>query len=351
MIFIGQQCPQWVNKTLKHKRAELSNHILPWLGAIKLQDIQAMDVLHICQRIENNGHREQAHRVKMLCSQIIRYGVATGRAERDPTPDLMGALAPIISKHRPCLKSPKDAGALMRAISEHNGTFIVHCALRLTPYVFLRPVELRCLEWSEVDFEAKVITIPAHKMKMKQTHIVPLSKQTIEILNDIKPLTGNSKYVFPSARSLNRPMSDGAINATLRRIGYDTKTEHCAHGFRGMASTLLHEQGFNSDVIERQLAHKEGNAIKDAYNHARHLPERKIMMQKWANYLAVSSSKCNMRNMFESGKPVCARFAQLFHMCAHKNAHEYISAQHNSKLRISLLSTNQIQPSQMQMPD
>ena len=283
--WFDKKSPEWVKKTAAHKRSELKNHVLPWLGDIKANDVEAMDILGVCRRLEDIGHREQAHRIKMLCGQIMRYGIATGRIKRDPTPDLKGALLPIKATHRPCLKVPKEVGALMRAIDAHQGTFIVHCALRLSPYLFLRPVELRSIEWSEVDFESNTITIPAHKMKMRQTHIVPLSTQAIAILRDIQTLTGHGTYVFPSARTMRRPMSDGAINAALRKLGYDTKNEHCAHGFRGMASTLLHEQGYNSDVIERQLAHKEGNAIKAAYNHARHLPERTTMMQEWADYL------------------------------------------------------------------
>ena len=283
--WLEMKSKQWEKTTLKHKTRDLENHIFPWMGAMKLTAIEPMDILSICQRIENNGHNEAAHRAKMLCSQIMRYGIATGRAKSDPTRDLSGALAPVLTSHRPCLKNPKEVGGLMRAIKEHQGTFIVHTALQLSPYLLLRPVELRTLEWQEIDLEAKTITIPAHKMKMKQTHIVPLSDQALTLLKDIKPLTGKGRYVFHGARNVNRPMSDAAINAALRNMGYDTKKQHCAHGFRGMASTLLHEQGFNSDHIERQLAHKEGNAIKAAYNHARHLPERIAMMQHYADYL------------------------------------------------------------------
>ncbi|MBL4775174.1 MAG: tyrosine-type recombinase/integrase [Mariprofundus sp.] len=283
--WLEKKATQWAATTLKHKKADLSNHIFPWMGEMKLIDVEPMDILSICQRIENNGHNEAAHRAKMLCSQILRYGVATGRIKTDPTRDLQGALAPVVTKHRPCLKQPKEVGGLMRAIKEHKGTFIVHAALQLSAYVLLRPVELRKLEWEEIDLEAKTITIPASKMKMKQIHVVPLSNQALAILEEIKPLTGRGMYVFHGARDVNRPMSDAAINAALRHMGYDTKEQHCAHGFRGMASTLLHEQGFNSDHIERQLAHKEGNAIKAAYNHARHLPERTAMMQHYADYL------------------------------------------------------------------
>jgi len=172
----------------------------------------------------------------------------------------------------------------MRAIQAFEGTFVVQSALRLTPYVFLRPGELRHGEWSEIDFDAAEWRIPAEKMKMKQVHIVPLSEQVLAILHELYQFTGKGRNVFPSIRTSARPMSNNTVNTALRRLGYD-KSEICAHGFRGMASTLLHEQGFSSDVIERQLAHQEGNEVKAAYNHARHLPERKKMMQHWADYL------------------------------------------------------------------
>jgi len=283
--WLKKKSRQWAKRTFKHKLAELNNHVLPWIGHLKLLDIRALDILSVCQRVENNEHYEQAHRILSLCSQIMRYGIATGRIESDPTRDLLRALAPVPHNHRPCLKDPKAVGELMRSISEYQGTFTVHCALKLSPYIFLRPVELRKLEWSEISFETNTITIPAHKMKMKETHIIPLSHQAVSILKDIHPLTSTGRYVFPGARSNHRPMSDGTINAALRRLGYNTKKEHCAHGFRGTASTLLHESGYNSDVIERQLAHKEGNAVKAAYNHARHLRDRTTMMQQYADYL------------------------------------------------------------------
>ncbi|MDX8399004.1 MAG: tyrosine-type recombinase/integrase [Gallionellaceae bacterium] len=284
---------EWLDKkgqqlkasTLKHRKAELNNHVLPWLGKTKVDHIKPLDVLEVCQRVEACGHNEAAHRVKMLCSQILRYAVATGRIDSDPTRDIQGALAPVVTKHRPCLTDPKEVGALMRAIKEHQGTFIVHAALRLSPYLLLRAGELRTLQWQYIDFEANTITIPAEKMKMRLTHVVPLSRQALAILHEVKALTGQGVYVFHGARAISRPMSDGAINAALRILGYDTKKQQCAHGFRGTASTLLHEQGFNTAYIERQLAHKEGNAVKAAYNHARHLPQRTEMMQQYADYL------------------------------------------------------------------
>jgi len=214
----------------------------------------------------------------------MRYGVATGRITSDPIRDLAGAIAAVNVTHRPAITEPSKVGELMRAIDGFKGTLVVQCALRLSPLVFLRPGELRKLRWDWVNLESKEIRLPADIMKMRQRHIVPLSKQAMQILEEIHPLTSSGGYVFPSVRGRLRPMSENTINVTLRRLGFD-KSEMCAHGFRGMASTLLHEQGYHSDWIERQLAHKEGNAIKAAYNHARHLPERQQMMQAWADYL------------------------------------------------------------------
>jgi len=199
-------------------------------------------------------------------------------------PDLRGALAPVNQTHFATITDPKRVGELLRAIEEYKGTFEVKCALQLAPYLFVRPGELRHAEWSEIDLDAAQWRIPASKMKMKRMHLVPLSKQVVAILRDLQPLTGRGKYLFPSVRSTARPMSENTVNAALRRMDFE-KSEICGHGFRAMASTILHEQGWNSDVIERQLAHVEGNKVKGAYNHAEHLPERVKMMQHWADYL------------------------------------------------------------------
>jgi len=166
-----KKSPEWVKKTASHKRSELNNHVLPWLGDLKACDVEAIDILSVCRRLEDTGHREQAHRIKMLCGQIIRYGVATGRIKRDPTPDLKGALLPVKGKHRPCLKVPKEVGALMRAIDAHSGTFVVHCALKLSPYLFLRPVELRSIEWSEVDFVNKSMSTGLERSRAESQYI------------------------------------------------------------------------------------------------------------------------------------------------------------------------------------
>jgi len=283
--WLNKNKPKWAEKTISHKQAQLDIHILPHIGSLPITDIEAPDVLALIRRVEKQGKIETSHRLKMLCGQIFRYAVATSRIKSVPTRDLQGALAPVITTHRPAITEPKAVGQLMRTIQGYDGTFIVHCALQMTPYVFVRPGELRKAEWSEFDFEKAEWRIPAEKMKMKIPHIVPLSKQVLAILHDLQLLTGGGRYLFPALGRVDRPMSENTINAALRALGYDTKTTHCAHGFRGTASTTLHEQGWPSDVIERQLAHREGNAIKAAYDHSRHLPKRIEMMQSYATYL------------------------------------------------------------------
>ncbi len=264
------------------RRLELN--IFPWLGTQPVISITAPELLSALRRIESRGALEKAHRVKQICGQVFRYAIATGRAERDPSADLKGALSPVKHGRMATITEPKKIGELLRAIDGYEGTMIAKCALRLAPLVFVRPGELRHVEWSEIDLDKAEWRIPAEKMKMKISHIVPLSTQAVEVLSEVKPLTGQGKYVFPSIRTNSRPMSDNTVLAALRRMGYTTE-EMSGHGFRAMASTVLHEQGWPSDIIERQLAHAERNSIKAAYNHAQHIPERRKMMQAWADYL------------------------------------------------------------------
>jgi len=264
--------------------SRLERNIFPWLGHRPIGEIEPPELLVVLRRMESRGAVETAHRVKAVCGQIFRFAIATGRAQRDPVPDLKGALRPVKAGSMATITDPKRVGELLRAIEGYSGTFAVKCALQIAPYLFVRPGELRHAEWSEFDLEAAQWRIPAEKMKMGRMHLVPLSSQVVAILHELEPLTGRGKYLFPSARSTVRPMSENTVNAALRRMGFD-KSEICGHGFRGMASTILHEQGWQSDVIERQLAHVETNKIKGAYNHAEHLPERRKMMQHWADYL------------------------------------------------------------------
>jgi integrase len=215
---------------------------------------------------------------------VFRYGVATGHAEQDLTLNLKDALPPARAKHHASITNPSEIGQLMRAIKSYIGAFPTACALQIAPYVFVRPGELRHAEWSEIDLDNAEWRIPPEKMKMRTTHIVPLASQVVSILKELQPLTGSGKYLFPSNRTRTRPISNNTINAALRRMGY-TKEQMTAHGFRSMASTLLNEQGWNKDAIERQLAHSERDGVRAAYNYAEYLPERKKMMQAWADYL------------------------------------------------------------------
>ena len=262
----------------------LENNILPYLGKRPIDEINAPELLASLRRIENRGALETAHRVKGICGQVFRYAVATGKAERDPTADLKGALPPTKAKHHASITDPVAIGGLLRAIDGYQGSCITKIAMQLAPLVFVRPVELRHAEWSEIDLDLAEWRIPAEKMKMRLLHIVPLSQQSVALLSEIKHLTGSGRYVFPSARTNNRAMSENTVLGGLRRLGY-TKEEMTGHGFRSMASTLLNEHGWHSDAIERQLAHSESNSVRAAYNYAEHLPERVKMMQSWADYL------------------------------------------------------------------
>lgn len=264
------------------RRFEL--YLFPWLGTRPIADISPPELLAVLRKIENKGILETAHRAQQNCGQVFRYAIATGRAERDPSADLRGALAPAKHERMATITEPKKIAELLRAIYGYEGTSVAKGALKLAPLVFVRPGELRHAEWSEIDLDSAEWRIPAEKMKMKAPHIVPLSSQAVEVLTEIWPITGKGRYVFPSVRTNARPMSENTVLAALRRMGF-TKEEMSGHGFRAMASTVLHEQGWPSDIIERQLAHAERNSIKAAYNHAQHLPERRKMMQAWADYL------------------------------------------------------------------
>ena len=270
--------------TANKHRWLLERHILPVLGAKPIITITAADVLAMLQRLESRGLLETAGRARSQVSAVFRHAVATLRAPGDPTVALRGAIKSPRVTHHAAVTDPRKLGELLRALHGYGGGFVVACALKLAPLVFVRPGELRHAEWNEIDLDAATWSIPAGKMKMREAHIVPLSTQAVAILRELHALTGRGRYVFPSPRTAQRPMSENAVTAALRSLGYDGDTM-TAHGFRTTASTLLHEQGYPSDVIERQLAHKERNAVKDAYNRAQHLPERRKMMQSWSNYL------------------------------------------------------------------
>jgi integrase len=280
----GKHAPRWAPGHAGKIIGRFERDIFPWLGVRPVPEITAPALLEVLRRIEARGAIETAHRAHQNCGRVFRYAIATGRAERDPAADLRGALPPVKEKHHASLTDPKAIGALLRAIDGYQGSFISQSALRLAPLTFVRPGELRKAEWSEIDLDAAEWRIPAERMKMKAPHIVPLSAQALGILRELHPLTGTGHYVFPGLRTPTRPMSENTVNAALRRLGY-AKDEMTGHGFRSMASTLLNEQGWHRDAIERQLAHGERDAVRAAYNYAEHLPERRRMMQAWADYL------------------------------------------------------------------
>jgi integrase len=276
--------PAWAPTHASTIIRRLERDVFPWLGGRPVDEITAVELLEALRRVEVRGALETAHRIHQICGQIFRYAVATGRARRDPSADLRGALPPVKEKHHAALIKPADVAALLRSIGDYQGSFVVRCALRLAPLVFVRPGELRQAEWSEIDLDGAIWRIPAARMKLRTEHIVPLSRQAVEVLRELHPVTGAGRYVFPSARTADRPMSENAVLAALRRMGYE-RGEMTGHGFRTVASTLLNELGSPADAIERQLEHAERDNVRNAYNRAEYLGERKRMMQTWADYL------------------------------------------------------------------
>jgi integrase len=291
--FSGTWSYSHAETTLKRLRLD----VFPVLGTRPIGEIKAPEILAMLRRIESRGALETAHRVRTICGQIFRYAVATGRAERDPAADLKGALPPYKKGHLAAITDPKEVVPLLRAIDGYKGSFVVKSAMQLAPLVFVRPGELRQAEWAEIDLEAAEWNIPAARMKMKVAHLVPLSRQAVHILSELKQLTGTSRYLFPSGRSFQRPLSNNAINAALRRMGFD-KSEMTGHGFRAMARTILDEVlQIRPDFIEHQLAHTVRDPNGRAYNRTAHLAERRKMMETWADYLDSLKSEAKILHL------------------------------------------------------
>ena len=290
----GKFSPTWAVSHSKKLIGRMELYVFPWIGKRPVDEISAQELLKVLRHIEEKGHLETAHRVRQVCSQVFRYAVQTGRAERDCAADLKGAIPPATEKRFAAIIEPKEIGNLLRAIDEYPGTFVIRCALKLAPLVFLRPGELRKAEWVEFDLGSKEWRIPIERMKGRQRikdarrgdigHIVPLCRQAVEVLKDLQELTGAGRYVFPGLRNKDRPISDAALTNALRRMGF-SGDEQTVHGFRHIASTRLHELGFASYLIEKQLAHSDHNKIRATYNHAEYLSERRRMMQAWGDYL------------------------------------------------------------------
>lgn len=277
----------FVTKSSSHKERTLRRfeiYIFPWLGKKPISEITAPDVLQVIKRPQNQSKLETAHRALQAVGQVFRYAVQNGKALRDVTVDLKGALPTPQVKHMASFTEPSQVAELLRAIEAFQGTFTVECALRLAPLVFTRPSELRRAKWADIDLDTA--TWAYRVSKTKTDHIVPLSKQALLILKQIHPLSGHGEFVFQGGHDPQKPMSESAINAALKRMGYDTKTQITGHGFRAMARTLLHERlNIDPAIIEHQLAHKVPDALGSAYNRTKFLEQRKSMMQTWADYL------------------------------------------------------------------
>lgn len=291
--WLAMKVHEWTPRQHDKERDRLENHAFPWIGRMPVADIGVPEIRPLLGRVVKRGHLEQAHRLRHQLSRVFRYAVATERATRDPAADLRDTMPARQKKNFPTITDPKQVGELLRAIDAYSGTFEVLCALKLAPLWFCRPGEIRLAEWEHFDLDGEYPTyrVPPVNRKLRKAekenpntppHIVPLSRQALAVLHELQPLTGHGRYLFPGARTPSRPMSDGAVNMALARMGY--KGVLTGHGFRHMARTLLGELGWNPEALERQLAHKEPG-VAGIYNKAQHLPERRKVMQAWADYL------------------------------------------------------------------
>lgn len=276
--------PTWASSTANRNLRLLELNAFPWIGSRPIAEITPPELLQVLRLAEKRGVLETAHRVRTIAGMVFRYGVATGRCTHDISASLKGALAPAQETNYPAIIEPERFASLLRDIWAYQGSFITGVALKLSALLGQRPGEIRALEWSEIDTGNAIISIDKEKMKKRRDHLIPLSTQVLTLLEEIRLLTGHGKYVFPGQHAHDRPLSENTVNAALRRLGYDTKTEHCAHGFRSSFSSLANEsKRFRWEVIEIQLAHRHGNGIKMIYDRATYLEERRELMQWWSD--------------------------------------------------------------------
>ncbi len=279
---------EWAPSSVRTKRIHLENHLLPKIGERPIGEISAPALLEMARGIEARGTLDTARRVMQMCGQIFLYAIATGRVERNPVPDLRGALKTPVVKHHSFLQA-SELPEFLKKLNVYDGIALTKLALRLLLLTFVRTNELRGALWTEIDWEKSEWRIPAERMKMKELHIVPLSRQALVSLRELEDITGNSEFVFPNQHNPTTFMSENTMLYALYRMGYHSRAT--GHGFRSTASTILNEHEFRADVIERQLAHSERNRVRAAYNHAQYLPERRKMMQWWADYLDKAAEK------------------------------------------------------------
>lgn len=274
----------WTPHTAEKNLRILEINAFPWIGSRPIAELTAPELLAVIRMTKDRGLLDTAHRLRMTAGQVFRYGIVTGRCERDISADLRGAIPPHRKTHRAAITDPQAFGQLLRDVWAYQGSLTTCCAFRLSALFGLRPGEVRNLEWSEVDIDERLIRIPLGKMKARRLHVVPLADQAVKILEALRPLTGAGRYCFPGVQSRDRPMSENTINAALRRLGYDTRTEQSAHGFRSSFSTMSHGSGlFRPEVVEVQLAHKHGDAVRLAYDRGDFLMERRKLMTWWAD--------------------------------------------------------------------
>ena len=294
----------WSESYKSHLSHRMEDMVFPAIGKRPIKSIAAPELLAAIRKIEGRGALCTAHLTLRECGRVFRYAIATGRAERDVAADLRGAIAPMRKpKHFAAITDPKGIGKLLLALDATTGMYQMQCALRLAPFVFVRAKELASAEWAHFDLDAAEWRIPAETMKMRQMHIVPLSRQALEILHELHAFTGQGRFLFQGRRDKDAPMRSISLVFALRRLGY-SKDEMTFHGFRSMASTVLNAKGYNRDWIERQLAHSERNRVRAAYNHTDYLPERRKMMQEWANYLMELKKKARKEAAAPSIAPV-----------------------------------------------
>ncbi len=287
------KAPSWSTLYALRWLERMEKDLFPTIGKVSIGDVTAPVLLAVLRRVESRGAHETAHTLRQTAGQVFRYGIQTGRCERNPAADLHGALQPIVVTHMAAVLEPVKAGELMRAIDGYIGQPITRAALQLSALLFQRPGNIRAMEWAWIDFDNAMLTIPAQAMKRTihgkangRPHFVPLAPQAVAILQELRPLTGHGQYVFPGLRSHDRPMSDNTVNAALRRMGF-TGEEMSAHGFRAMARTIMIERlpGISADVLEAQLAHGKSGPLGAAYDRAEFMEQRRAMMQAWADYL------------------------------------------------------------------
>jgi len=287
--WFAQRTHEWAEGTSRTHLKRLERHIIPKLGKRPIKEITAPEVLAMVRVVEGKGTLDTAKRLMQICGQVFMYAIATGRAERNPVPDLRGAIKTAVTTHHAYLRAGELPEYLMR-LDAYDGAIVTKLALKLLLLTFVRTTELRAANWSEIDFDKAEWRLPAERMKMKEEHIVPLSSQAVSVLRELQNHTGNRQFIFPNQKNpFSAFMSENTMLYALYRMGYHSRTT--GHGFRSTASTILNENGFMPDVIERQLAHSERNKVRAAYNHAHYLPERRKMMQWWADYLDEAASK------------------------------------------------------------